>query len=366
MTLQECTKEDRIFMNRNNNFGIIHFLAALGVMFAHQFEFMGFEQPRIILMELGAFSVRMIMVIVGYLITESWQNSKSTEEYILKRIRRIFPPLALSVVVTVALIGVLCSTGSFLEYLDSAQAYVFYNVCLYPIFNIPGIFADNFYPNAVNGSLWTLPIEFACYFLLIVLMKVYDVLGKYGKVFYTILLGAMWVIYVLQITPHMPGSYVVWGTDWFNSVQIAVYFFAGSLISKLKLQKYLKIWVAALLFGGAVLLSKTEGLFYDYLLAISYLPVITYVTMALALPKKAWFSKFKGKLSYEIYLYAFPIQQILVQLLMIRGGKTYSVAVMFGMAFVVTLVISWLSSKVIQFLSEGKYLFVAGKTKKLS
>ena len=113
-------------------------------------------------------------------------------------------------------------------------------------------------------------------------------------------------------------------------------------------------------------MSNIEGLLYDYLLAIAYLPVITYVTMSFALPKKAWFAKFKGRLSYEVYLYSFPIQQSLVQLLMIRGGKTYSVAYMFGLSFIITLVISWVSSKVIQFLSEGKYWFCADKQEKVS
>ena len=39
------------------------------------------------------------------------------------------------------------------------------NAVLVLVHPLPGVFASNPYPDVVNGALWTLPVEYACYVL---------------------------------------------------------------------------------------------------------------------------------------------------------------------------------------------------------
>lgn len=96
-------------------------------------------------------------------------RSKNVGEYLFKRMTRIYPLLIVFVFVSV-LAGAIFTTYSVKEYFLYSKDYLFKNLLMNPKFDLPGVFSDNIYPVAVNGSLWTLPVEFACYILLIFFM----------------------------------------------------------------------------------------------------------------------------------------------------------------------------------------------------
>ncbi len=45
------------------------------------------------------------------------------------------------------------------------------NFILIPVHNLPGVFTNNIYPGVINGPLWTLPLEFVCYIILLIAYK---------------------------------------------------------------------------------------------------------------------------------------------------------------------------------------------------
>jgi peptidoglycan/LPS O-acetylase OafA/YrhL len=96
-------------------------------------------------------------------------TSKNIFSYLGKRCLRIFPGLAICLIVVVAACS-LFYTGDG-SYWGQKETYTFIwrNLTLYPIqWDIPGVFENNFMAT-VNGSLWTLAPQFTLYILILAL-----------------------------------------------------------------------------------------------------------------------------------------------------------------------------------------------------
>ena len=109
--------------------------------------------------------VNILFVVSGYLVSKSFVRNSSIKNFWIKRVMLIFSPLLVCVV--------LCAIGGFFladlsleAYIPGAKVYVRDNLLMRLQFYLPGVFVENPYPVAVNGSLWTLPIEMACFLLL--------------------------------------------------------------------------------------------------------------------------------------------------------------------------------------------------------
>ena len=88
------------------------------------------------------------------------------------------------------------------------------------------------YPNAVNGSLWSLPVEFAMYLILPLLLVVAKKLGSTRWGMFT-----MWLLSLAASVAFMvlrsKGSVllVVWGNNLPDALPLMPYFFFGSVFS---------------------------------------------------------------------------------------------------------------------------------------
>jgi peptidoglycan/LPS O-acetylase OafA/YrhL len=95
-----------------------------------------------------------------------------------KRALRIFPGLLVCTVLSVVVLGPWLTTLDMATYWrnEHTRGY-FTNLVLYMTYHLPGVFAQNKLPHAVNGSLWSLPIEFLMYLLLALLGLLGTVIG---------------------------------------------------------------------------------------------------------------------------------------------------------------------------------------------
>mgnify|MGYP002776404545 CR=1 FL=1 len=76
----------------------------------------------------------------------------------------IFPALAVLVMATVFCFGPVLTTLPITDYFASSDTWGYLSTAALLVRRgLPGVFVDNPYPQAVNGSLWTLPVEFLCY-----------------------------------------------------------------------------------------------------------------------------------------------------------------------------------------------------------
>ena len=162
---------------RNNNFDILHLLCAMLVIVSHSYALVGLRDSEPLLrfthmMIASDIGLCGFFTISGYFILNSLMTSKNLFSYLGKRCLRIFPALAVCLVVVV----VACSffytgDGSYWGQKET-YSYIWRNLALYPIqWDIPSVFVNNFM-STVNGSLWTLAPQFTLYILIIALFFV--------------------------------------------------------------------------------------------------------------------------------------------------------------------------------------------------
>ncbi|MGL4606647.1 MAG: acyltransferase family protein [Eubacteriaceae bacterium] len=325
--------------SRNNNFNMMRFVAAAMVIIGHMCHLTGIEVITFGDQAVSTIAVKVFFLVSGYLITESFMRDSNILRYSIRRFFRIIPGLLFLCLVTVFIIGPLFTTLDLQVYFASPDTYkyVIKNTLLFPVYTLPGLFTSNPYPNAVNGSLWSLPVEVLMYFLTYITLFV-SRKSKRLEVLVAVVAVVLSLISILQRCYFPTYTMMFYGTNWMDAVALAPYFFIGSLVSFPNMRKFLNLqWACGLLLVFSMLRvneALNEALF---------LIVLPYFVFSLALTKKPAFSKFfvKNDYSYGVYLYGFVIQQVLVQMLMVYG---VSFNVYLVLSFILTLlfaIISW-------------------------
>jgi peptidoglycan/LPS O-acetylase OafA/YrhL len=285
---------------RENAFDVLRLLGATLVLVSHSYALLGFVEPRLGHSSFGAIGVEIFFAISGFLIAASWISEPRIRAFLVKRALRILPALFVTVMLSAFLLGPLLTTVSPGSYFSSSMPlrYVVENMAsvvtggaaLNVNYALPGVFA-NLPSDAVNGSLWTLPVEVRAYFIVLAL-------GLLG-----ILLRWLWV-------PVLAGlAFLVVGGS--ETTLLLVLFLVSSLLyvhrDRVPLHRHLAlaavaVWIAGtwIEHGGALIA-----------LAIPYL--VLYV--AYRAPAAVRVLTRRGDVSYGLYLLAFPVQQIAVHLL---------------------------------------------------
>jgi peptidoglycan/LPS O-acetylase OafA/YrhL len=288
---------------RNNNFDALRITAAVAVILGHATDLRGHPEAMAVVLGLpvSQLGVAVFFVISGYLITGSWERRPHLPRYFTNRVLRIVPGLTFVTVVAVFVLGPIVTALSPQAYFSSGGTYAYLrNAVLLPNYVLPGVFADNPYPVAVNGSLWTLPAEFACYLVVPVL----GWLPKSLRVPAWLLFGLASVVLTTSLHLSFFGARV-------ESAATMWVFFAGGAVMRLTLSaRQLRLDVAA-------------GVLMAWLVVVALLPQFGLYVAWIALPYSLLAFGVKstpvirrasryGDLSYGLYLWAFPVQQTLV------------------------------------------------------
>lgn len=299
-----------------NNFDFCRFWLAVLVIFSHSFALVeGDERNEPIgifthgQIGSGRFAVNCFFAISGFLITHSWLRSTSTANFLLKRILRIYPGFVVAVLIGLFIVGPFATENFGL----SKPAWLTLPVFLVALRSTEpiGAFANNPVAGAINGSLWTIPFEFKCY-LALMLMGFIGLLSRYKKA--TISLFAITVLgsffYPMVANPALDvGAFAgIFGgaSEW---ALIFPWFVAGVTFYLFRDQIKLTPVLMAFIFAITVVAS--------FLPPVGHLVFpfgITYLLFWFALYSPIHFDHWAryGDFSYGIYLYAFPIQQLIV------------------------------------------------------
>jgi len=297
---------------RVNSLNLIRLGLASMVLFAHGFYLSGSGVgPHVDGENLGGWAVFGFFAVSGYLITASrWSNSLGT--YLVHRVARIFPAFLVCLVVIAvffAPIGYLRQNGSLAGYLTTGPTtpagFVFANSMLHINANeIAGTPAGVPFPGAWNGSIWSLYYEFQCYLIVAGLAMIGWVRRN------PLGIAVAWILSV--------GAYVSWGRvagpllggngDAQLLLKLLPLFLGGALVQLLRERLPLH-WTGALI-SVAVVLGAIKGL--DGWSAQLTAPLIAYLLLYIGSVVPCPRLIQRHDISYGVYVYAWPVQQLLV------------------------------------------------------
>jgi peptidoglycan/LPS O-acetylase OafA/YrhL len=285
-----------------NNFNLIRLFAAWLVIYSHAWPIVGDGSGDHLVRatsskSAGAFAVDVFFAISGFLVAASFERN-GWREFLIARVLRIYPALIVCVALTVFVLGPLTTIDANYWRDATTWRYLWANATLWRAeFWLPGVF-DSLPRTAVNGSLWTLPIEGRLYLLLLIA----GTLGmlrpwRYAPAWVLAIGGACVFAFLRAPLPeHL--RYLIWVTS---------FFITGTLIWVLRDKIPLR-WpiLAALLIAAVAAATFARG---TVVFHAAYFALIVYGTFyfgfAPRLPRIE-----KNDLSYGVYLYGWPMQQL--------------------------------------------------------
>jgi peptidoglycan/LPS O-acetylase OafA/YrhL len=193
--------------------------------------------------------------------------------------------------------------------------------------SIPGVFSD-LPVKTVNGSLWTVPYEFVCY----ILLAIAGTLGFARHRSRMLALTALvWGLYVASpLLAAAPPAF--WPGP--RKAEVTLRFVSCFLVgATLSLYRERIALTAAMATTAVVLLFLSAWSAWSFRLAwpVCFPYVLLYVAYHPGIPLQGWGRR--GDFSYGLYIYAFPIQQLLVKF----AGPSLNPLALFVAAMAITV-----------------------------
>lgn len=324
--------------HRTNNFDALRLLAAAAVIYGHAHPLTKSAEVVVLGNTVQALAVKIFFVVSGFLIATSWTLDPNPLRYLRKRALRIFPGLAFLLLLTVLIVGPLFTQLPLKDYFSNSGVWRYFwsNLLMSPVYGLADVFPQNPYPSAVNGSLWSLPVEFLMYLLMPCVLVFSRIGGKHALFLVFTLMLAVVSIYSLRVGRPAP-TQVFYGTGLASVLDVAPYFFLGSLYSITSLRKMLEPGFALFAVGFFALFQPTSAAASEVVLYV-LLPLVVLAFGTANTPVLRRAGRF-GDFSYGLYLYGFVVQQSFLALFPSMTANENAIASLI-VAFVMSF-ISW-------------------------
>jgi peptidoglycan/LPS O-acetylase OafA/YrhL len=296
-------------VGRNNNLNLIRMILATSVLVSHSVplaEGPSITEPlgHLLHITLGSLAVCGFFAISGFLVTQSLLIRESVVSYLQARALRIFPGLAVVLLLTVLVLGPIATTLPLFDYATRSGTWTYFpaNIAMIRLqYVLPGVFGTNAYPAAINGSLWTLPFEIGCYITLAIIWLT-GAFRSHHRLIWT----AMGVA-IFYIVAGIVSERVILPLKFNEFMFLSACFTAGAAFYFLRNRVILNNPMALVALAIAVLINfyfpnqyiLCAGYFYA-LLTFGYLPARIL----------GQYNRL-GDYSYGMYIYAFPVEQTL-------------------------------------------------------
>lgn len=314
-----------------NNFHLLRLLAALAVIYGHSYLITGAPGGDLFLTLvgfkfIGGVAVDIFFVISGFLIAASLERS-TVKRYLWSRCLRILPGLVVAVSLCTLVLGPLLTSDPDYWRSPGTWRYLANNALLIQTeYNLPGVFGS-LPDHGVNGSLWSLPVEFRLYIILLFTSLLGLLRTRYFSGFALLCIAAG-----LYLTPRVP-----WFQAYANWVDASAFFLGGTYFWVYRSQVCLSRWYVAGLLALCLMTHGTEGFRVAYYITLLYL--VFYVGFAVTLPRIR-----KNDISYGVYLYGWPVQQCVALAWPGKGALFNTVA-----ACLVTMAIAYGSWRLVEY-----------------
>ena len=317
-----------------NNFDFLRLIFALFVVIAHSYPLSGnlisnqwIYQATNGQIELSNIGLNGFFIISGYLIFQSLERSKTIVSYLWKRVLRLFPALFVVLLLTVFLAPLVYESTT--PYMQNKEVFSYLprNLLLYDLqYHIKGVFDQNPYPSAINGSLWTICYEFSMYLLLGLLFFI-----KNDKVRFALVLFAFLFMFLgYNFLMEKYGAIYRFGMQVLPFFNLGTFFVAGAFLGVAKVETIKH--KGGLLF--VVFLVILVALYFNFYVATKHvlLPLFVVLFGLIALYPISKINVI-GDLSYGIYIYGFPIQQTLMYYFKLNTNTLILFSVLIAMLF---------------------------------
>jgi peptidoglycan/LPS O-acetylase OafA/YrhL len=297
----------------SNNFGLLRLIFAMSVLVSHSIELVDGSRSREPItclfgtLSLGELGVDGFFLVSGYLIAQSFENSVSVTSFLWKRVLRIYPAFVVAFVLSILVVGPLSGAdmnalrGS--GWVKQIVQMMFLGVPL-----LPRAFKDLHYPS-LNGAMWTIPYEFACYLII-------GIIGLLGA------LRSRWIIGSAMTGLLLLSAFVHVGNDIFTLPSN----FAGSSNDAIRFASLFVSGTAFYVFRNFISYRNDLAAFA----AIAFIAsLFNHTTAEIAVRTVGgylilWFAFLKDApglnrinnetdISFGTYLYAWPIQSLLIK-----------------------------------------------------
>jgi peptidoglycan/LPS O-acetylase OafA/YrhL len=319
------------------------------VIVSHAFVLGGFgSSPKWNETTLGSFAVTSFFCLSGFLITKSAERLNLVA-YISHRITRIFPAYWLSIFLVGFVFSNIAnhimessagwSLNAALDYVSSGLPMI-----LPRVDQVAETLSSNPFPYVWNGSLWTLRFELMLYFATIPILFLRN--NKRKLILLSITYSSLLIIKANGVIP-------TGNSGLFNLLDFSIYFLSGSILysirASIKLKKrFLLLSIIVLLIGtwASLDLSALSMPLSYLLIYFGYFRNKSFVI---------WTTK--NDISYGMFLFAFPIQQILALLDFQRFGVMlfifYSIAFTLPIALISCFFIEKPANRLGSFLGQA-------------
>ncbi len=291
---------------RSGSFDSVRLLAALMVFYSHAYALSGRPEPFLLPggLTAGHVAVLIFFVMSGYLVAGS-ALKRSTISFIAARFTRIWPGLFACCAFSIVL-GAAITTLSLPAYLSASETHSYLRNA-FPFFtemqaDLPGVFQGRPF-TAVNGSLWTLRYEVFCYVLL-------GCAAPFGNRGIAIAAGGLAIFAVTALfgTPVQPGFTLL---DYLEVKWIALLglpFFFGAALN---VNRGLNLTALFAISIFAVFVCRHEAVLSE----VIAIPLYGSATMLVCRSFNLDAALTRGSdISFGVYIYAFPCQQLFIQL----------------------------------------------------
>ncbi len=293
--------------SRDNNLNLIRMFAAAGVLISHAWPISTgniTQQPLTELLhgiDLGIICVSIFFAISGYLIAQSYDRDPNLKRFWLSRVMRIFPGLLVVLLITALILAPLITVMEARAVWLAAPEYILRNFTLFSLEQyLPGVFRGNPVGGSINIPLWTLSHELICYFFV-------TLLGIGGLLKAPRLMFLAWLVFIASY------AVIIYAEPQQRLVALAklAFPFMVGVIFFVWRRKVVLNWGI----GGALIIL-TAVLYNSVIFREIFMLSLSYIIFLLAFLPSGKIRQYNrlGDYSYGIYIYAFPIQQLVAYL----------------------------------------------------
>jgi peptidoglycan/LPS O-acetylase OafA/YrhL len=330
-----------VCQGRDNNIDFLRFFLATLVIWSHSYPLLWgsndkepFSMATMGQTTGGTLAVDGFFILSGFLITRSWFSARGVGDYMLRRALRIYPGFLAAVMITGLIAAPLLAENAAL-YWQSFSWRIFISSGAKLGLNIP--------PTQVhpNGSLWTIRYEFLCYVAV-------AALGMCGFLRRRWLVAIAWLfclgVYAMQLYggPNMSrtGGFTNIHYFWTVVPRFASDFVAGMVFYSFRDRIVLLRDMALGSILGLVFFGCTIPFWRLFPLVVPILGGHALFYFAYVPIRRLRNFAIRGDLSYGLYLYAFPVQQLMV--LSFRAWlEPFSLFILSWGATIILAVMSW-------------------------